>query len=123
MLRGPRIAASIEKNEAAIMSRLANQDPDDPIPFPVLVRLLDIVTKQMGVDLKYLQSLLMPKKGDLLSAIPPVAQDDRSVPTHEHPHDFEFSPAQWELLRNIIQAFEGKGVDEQTITPEDEDIQ
>ena len=102
MFRGAKLAQSIDELEEAILHRLG--DPDNPIPLPTLVKLLKIYRKEMDDDLDFIKSLIIPNKGDPLSAIPPIVHDAGSVHSPEHHHGFDIPPAGRELLRNMIES-------------------
>ena len=106
MYRGPALASFINDIEERLESLL--DDPDQQIKPETLVRLLALKRDEMKTDLDFMRSMLIPKKGDPLSAVPPVVHDNRSVDTHEYIPGSEFSPAQRDLLRNLIEALSEK---------------
>ena len=110
MFRGVRLAQFIDKVEEATLHRLepSNQDPDNPTPLSTLVKVREIFRKEGDNDLDFVKSLIIPKKGDPLSAIPPIVHDAGSVHIHEHHHGSDIPPARRELLRNIIESLSGK---------------
>ena len=102
MHRGQAVAATINVIQERIDSLL--DDPDQPVNLEMLVKLLALLRAEEKTDLDFMQSIITPKKGDPLSAVPPVVHDSRSVDTRESIPGSELSPARRERLRNMIEA-------------------
>lgn len=100
MFRGPAIASNITYILERLESLLRS---DDPIKPETLVRLLALMRAEEKTDLDFMLSMIKPKMGDPLSAVPPVIHDNRPVDTHENIAGSELSPARRERLRNIIE--------------------